>query len=77
MALTGISVFLFSLLGGFLAPRLPAVAGWQLQSLFLLSSLLRFAVFGILFLNLPKDGNNDAPRMTDFFQFARRLMDKA
>ena len=76
MAFTGISVFLFSLLGGFLASRLPMIAVWQLQSLFLLSSLLRFAVFGGLFLNLPHDGNKDASRITDFFQFARRLMDK-
>jgi MFS family permease len=54
VAVTGICVFVFSLLGGILATRLPAIFGWQLLSLFLLSSLLRFLVFGGLFLNLPK-----------------------
>jgi len=54
VAVTGICVFAFSLLGGMVATRLPAIFGWQLLSLFLLSSLLRFLVFGGLFLNLPK-----------------------
>ncbi len=53
VALTGLSVFFFSLLGGYLSTRLPHLFGWQLKSLFLFSSVLRFAVFGILFIRFP------------------------
>jgi MFS family permease len=77
VAFTGISVFFFSLLGGFLAPRLPTIAGWQLQSLFLLSSFLRFTVFGLLFLRLPRPKHESPYGKTEFFQFARKLFDSA
>jgi MFS family permease len=40
----GLAVCGGSLLGGFLAQNLPALLGWRLLSLFLFSSLLRFAV---------------------------------
>jgi MFS family permease len=40
---------LFALLGGFLATRLPVLFRWQLQSLFLLSSVLRLGVLLFLF----------------------------
>lgn len=43
-AVTAISVLLFSLIGGFLSTRLPVLFGWQLQSLFALSSLGRLIV---------------------------------
>ena len=72
IAMSGISIFLFSLLGGFLATRLPTLFTWQLQSLFLLSSLLRFAVFGLLFLKLPPEEKHGRP--IDFLQFSRRLL---
>ncbi|MEO6098309.1 MAG: MFS transporter [Fibrobacteria bacterium] len=39
----------FSLLGGWLATRLPVVHEWRLQSLFLLSAVLRLGIFIILF----------------------------
>lgn len=53
VAMTGISVFFFSLAGGFLSTRLPELFGWQLKSLFLLSAILRFAVYGTLFVHFP------------------------
>jgi MFS family permease len=49
MAFNGITVFLFGLAGGFLATRLPALFGWQLRSLFLLSAVLRLTVVATLF----------------------------
>ena len=54
VAMVGLFVFCFSLLGGILATRLPVLFRWQLLSLFLLSSILRFSVFGILFFRYPK-----------------------
>lgn len=38
----------FSLSGGFLATRLPVIMEWRLQSLFLLSALLRLSLAGVL-----------------------------
>jgi MFS family permease len=72
IALSGVSIFLFSLLGGFLSTRLPTIFAWQLQSLFFLSSLARLAVFSLLFLTLPKDEARGRP--IDFLQFSRRLL---
>jgi uncharacterized membrane protein len=48
-ATTAISTFVFSLLGGFLSTRLPVIFGWQLQSLFGMSSLMRIIVVLVLF----------------------------
>ena len=53
VAATGISVFLFSILGGILATRLPQFFHFRLQSLFLLSALLRFTVFALFFVRYP------------------------
>jgi MFS family permease len=53
-ALTGISVFVFSLIGGVIAPLLPKVMTWQLQSLFLLSGILRIGVYFLLFPGIPQ-----------------------
>jgi len=52
--LSGVSVFLFGLLGGYLAPRLPIIFDWRVQSLFLLSSVTRIAVVVTLFQMLDK-----------------------
>jgi hypothetical protein len=46
---TGIVVFTMTLLGGFLATRLPTLFAWQLQTLFLLSALVRLATFSLFF----------------------------
>jgi MFS family permease len=53
-AMTGISVFIFSLIGGVIAPLLPKILTWQLQSLFLLSGILRIGVYFMLFPGIPK-----------------------
>jgi len=45
----GLLGFAFSLTGGFLATRLPIVATWRLQSLFLLSAALRLILAGALY----------------------------
>jgi len=47
VAITGISNFCFSLMGGYAASRVPVLFAWQLQTLFLLSSLMRFGAIGI------------------------------
>lgn len=52
-AITGLSVFFCSLLGGYLSTRLPQLLGWELKSLFLISSILRFVVYGIFFTRFP------------------------
>ncbi len=46
---TAVSVFLFGLLGGWLVPRLPAWLEYQLQSIFLLSGLVRLSVVLVIF----------------------------
>jgi Major Facilitator Superfamily. len=48
-AVTAIATFVFGVLGGFLATRLPVLFGWQLQSLFGMSALLRLIVVLALF----------------------------
>jgi hypothetical protein len=53
--MTGISVFVFSLIGGVIAPLLPKILTWQLQSLFLLSGILRIGVYFLLFPGIPKN----------------------
>ena len=54
-AVTAIATFVFGVLGGFLATRLPVWFDWQLQSLFALSSLLRIIVVLVLFRLLKDD----------------------
>jgi len=46
---TAVSVFLFGLLGGWLVPRLPVWLEYQLQSIFLLSGLIRLLVVLVIF----------------------------
>ena len=48
-AVTGIVVFSMTLLGGFLATRLPLWFAWQLQTLFLVSALVRLVTFFYFF----------------------------
>jgi MFS family permease len=48
-AVTGVAVFAFTLLGGFLATRLPTIFVWPLQTLFLLSAVLRLLTYGAFF----------------------------
>jgi MFS family permease len=50
----------FSLIGGFLATRLPNIFGWQLQTLFFLSGLLRLTVYFGLFFKLREMGPEPA-----------------
>lgn len=73
MAITGISVFAFSIFGGFCATRLPVIAVWRLQTLFLLSSVLRFLVYGAMFFRLPRDGAETGGGEIDFLQISRKL----
>lgn len=47
---------LMSLLGGFLSTRLPNWFGWQLQSLFLLSMVLRFTIWASTFHRFRHEG---------------------
>jgi MFS family permease len=54
IAVTGITIFLFSLLGGYLAPRLPVLWEYQLRSIFGLSGLLRLLVVLFVFRMLGK-----------------------
>jgi MFS family permease len=49
VAVNGVFVFIFSMIGGYLSQHLPHIFAWQLQSLFLLSALLRFVIFGFFF----------------------------
>ncbi len=53
VAMTGFSVFFFSLLGGILSTKLPLLFQWRLHSLFLLSVIMRLLVFVVLFLRFP------------------------
>ena len=48
-AVTGTVVFSMTLVGGFLATRLPVLFTWQLQTLFLVSALVRIATFSFFF----------------------------
>lgn len=76
VALSGISVFVFGLAGGILAPLLPVIFHWQLQSLFLVSGLMRLTIFLVFFLNI-RDTGAVVPRMAaDLFSYARNLLGK-
>jgi MFS family permease len=54
VAVTGIFNFVFSIAGGILATRLPQIFHYQLHSLFLLSSIMRFIIFGLLIIRYPR-----------------------
>lgn len=48
----GSALFVFGLLGGFLATRLPVLFDWRLQTLFLLSATMRLIVWATLILKI-------------------------
>jgi MFS family permease len=54
VAINGVFVFIFSILGGLLATRLPTFFHWQLSSLFLLSGVLRLLIFIFLYHRFPR-----------------------
>ena len=64
-AATGIAVFLFGLLGGWLATRLPVFWTYQLRSVFGLSGLLRLFVVLVLFRMLGRIEMTLPPHMLD------------
>jgi MFS family permease len=66
-ALTGVAVFAFTLLGGFLATRLPTLFSWPLQTLFLLSSCLRLLTYGAFFPRLKQYTPPSGERAQDLF----------
>ncbi len=66
VAVNGIFVFIFSMIGGHLSHNLPHVFAWQLQSLFLLSAILRFIIFGTLFSKF-KSYEVEKGKATDLF----------
>jgi MFS family permease len=70
-AMTGIAVFIFSLIGGAIAPILPKIMTWQLQSLFLLSGILRVGVYLALYPGIPKH-RYDKTAIKDHLRFLLR-----
>jgi len=66
-AVTGVVVFSMTLLGGFLATRLPVVFGWRLQSLFLLSAIVRVMTFSYFFPRLHEYTPPAGQREQDLF----------
>ncbi len=55
-ALTGTAILVMTLLGGFLATRLPVIFTWPLQTLFLLSAGMRLATYLLFFTRLADFG---------------------
>jgi MFS family permease len=66
-ALTGVAVFAFTLLGGFLAPRLPTLFLWPLQTLFLISSVLRLLTYVAFFPRLKQYTPPSGEKAEDLF----------
>jgi MFS family permease len=66
-ALTGVAVFTFTLLGGFLATRLPTLFSWPLQTLFLLSSILRLITYAAFFPRLKQYTPPSGEKAQDLF----------
>jgi MFS family permease len=66
-AVTGVAVLAFTLLGGFLATRLPAVFSWPLQTLFLISSVLRLIAYGAFFPRLKQYTPPSGEKAQDLF----------
>ncbi len=54
VAVGGIFIFIFSIIGGYLSTRLPCIFRYQLHSLFLLSSILRFIVYFVFIIRYPR-----------------------
>lgn len=70
VAITGICNFLFSILGGVLAYRLPVIFHYRLHTLFLLSSVMRFIVFGLFIVRYPRYETSRRRAMELFFQLS-------
>ncbi|MBN1307342.1 MAG: MFS transporter [Chitinispirillaceae bacterium] len=68
VAVTGICNFLFSIIGGYLATRLPHLFHYRLHSLFLLSSIMRFVIFGLLIVRYPRYETPKRRALDLFFQ---------
>jgi MFS family permease len=68
----GASMFLFGLLGAYFAANLPAILGYRLRGLFLLSGLLRFAICSFVLVRLRDRG--EAPAPGDLLARAGRLL---
>jgi MFS family permease len=68
VAVNGIFVFIFSMIGGYLSLHLPQLFAWQLQSLFLLSSFLRFIIYGLFFFRFKPYESENEKSLELFFQ---------
>lgn len=68
VATTGIVNFIFAIIGGLLATRLPQLFTYRLHSLFLLSSIMRFIIFGLFIVRYPKYEPESDRALTQFFQ---------
>jgi MFS family permease len=66
-AVTGVVVFSMTLLGGFLATRMPVVFRWPLQTLFLVSALVRLSTFSYFFPRLHEYAPPAGRRAQDLF----------
>jgi MFS family permease len=64
---TGLIVFSMTLLGGFFSTRLPVLFAWPLQSLFLLSAVLRLLALSLFFPRLPEHENAYGQKAQDVF----------
>jgi MFS family permease len=66
-AVTGVLVFMMTLLGGVLSTRMPQLFEWPLQSLFLVSSALRVTACLILFPHIGDDAHAPVGTSQDLF----------
>jgi MFS family permease len=66
-AMTGVAVFAFTMVGGVLATRLPTLFSWRLQTLFLVSSFLRFATYATFFPRLKQYTAPSGQKAQDLF----------
>jgi hypothetical protein len=57
------------MIGGYLSQHLPQLFQWKLQSLFLLSSLLRFIIFGIFFFRFKSFETEHEKSLEIFFKY--------
>jgi len=64
---TGVVVFSMTLLGGVLATRLPVLFSWRLQTLFLVSALVRIATFSLFFPRFHEYAPPGGERAQDLF----------
>lgn len=76
IALTGIAVFICSLLGGFLAPKLPHLFEWRLQTLFFVSMIARVAVFLSFFVKMPRTRTDTLSKRAERLAILRRVWER-